>query len=101
MTIRAAIDRPLDPLRPDGRWARLLKALERGPLDPSQLFDAIDQGRYPRWRERRKIVVALHAMASLGLTAATHYGWVRTVTGAAALQALASADEPERRSCAG
>lgn len=101
-----ALDRPLNPLRPGGRWAKLLAALAGGPRDASDLYDAVGEGR-PRWRERRKIVRALQAMAGLGWTEATHWGWTRTPQGRDALRAIALAPdaptptpEPEPAPCA-
>lgn len=87
---RAAQDaaRPLGPLRPDGRWAALLRALEAGPMTPSALVRAVDDGRFQRWRLRQKVLRALHDMARLDLVAAAHAGWTRTAEGEAALQSL-------------
>lgn len=78
-----------DQLRPDGRWARLLAALAPGPADIGALLETTDQGRYPLWRERRKIRTALFDMADIGWVAATHWGWTRTAAGTAALQRVA------------
>jgi len=74
-----------DRLRPDGRWFRILTALAAGPADVGALLQAIDQLKYPLWRERRKIRTALFDMADLNWVEATHWGWVRTAAGTAAL----------------
>lgn len=84
-----------DRLRPDGRWSRLLAALGAGPADIAALLEATDQRRYPLWRERRKIRTALFDMADLGWVQATHWGWVRTVAGSAALAEATPATSPE------
>lgn len=74
-----------DQLRPDGRWARLLAALDPGPADAAALLAETDRGKYPLWRERRKIRTALFDMADLGWVEATDLGWVRTGAGTEAL----------------
>ena len=79
-----------DQLRAGGRWARLLTALGPGPADAAALLEATDQGKYPVWRERRKIRTALFDMADLGWVEATHWGWIRTGSGT---EAIASVDD--------
>ncbi len=88
-----------DRLRPDGRWVRLLTALAAGPADAGSLLEATDPGKYPLWRERRKIRTALFDMADLGWVEATHWGWARTAAGADAIDALPS--NPGDRRCCG
>lgn len=78
-------------LRPDGRWTRLLTALAAGPLSPDQLLEATDPGRYPVWRERKKIIAALHDMRDLGWIAGGRDRWIRTASGAAALRSVSDA----------
>lgn len=74
-----------DRLRPNGRWFRILTAMAAGPADIGSLLEAIDQRKYPLWRERRKIHTALFDMADLNWVEVTHWGWVRTEAGRAAL----------------
>ena len=83
-----------DRLRPDGRWFRVLTALGTGPADIGTLLESVDQGRYPLWRERRKIRTALFDMADLDWVAATPWGWVRTLDGGNALAEVTPAPTP-------
>lgn len=92
MTLRfsaaARPDRCME-LRAGGRWVRILAALGRGGMTADQLLEATDPGRYPRWRERKKIWAALHDMRDLGWIRAGVLGrWVRTASGAAALDSV-------------
>lgn len=76
-------------LRPGGRWTRLLTALAAGPLSADQLLEATDPGRYPRWRERKKIYAALQDMRDLGWIRSGLFGrWSRTAAGRAALESV-------------
>lgn len=79
-------------LRPGGRWTRLLTALAGGALSPDQLVEATDPGRYPVWRERKKVVAALHDMRALGWVAGGRDRWTRTASGAAALGSVKPAN---------
>jgi hypothetical protein len=85
-----------DQLRAGGRWARLLTELGKGPADVTELLQATDQGKYPLWRERRKIRTALFDMGNLGWVEATAWGWARTRAGT---EAFASIDD--RHPCGG
>lgn len=89
-----------EALRPDGRWVRILTALGEGPAEVGALLEATDQGKYPLWRERRKIRTALFDMADLGWVAATHWGWARTVDGTAALAEAATRPRDGGQPCA-
>lgn len=70
MTLRVSNPAGDGQLRPGGRWHRLLAALETGSKDVEQLLAATDLGRYPRWRERRKIESALSDMGRACLVSA-------------------------------
>lgn len=79
--------RGLGPLRPDGRWSRILEALAAGPLPQGAILKATNPGKYSRKIESLKIYTALRDMRAAGLI--EHVGargWLRTPTGEAALQ---------------
>lgn len=76
-------------LRPDGRWRRILEALEAGPLSLGRIRAVTDPGRYTRRIEGIKIYHALRDMTAVGLVDhQRNQGWILTPHGAAALQHL-------------
>lgn len=80
---------PKGRLAPGGRWERLLRHMRaHGPRRISALSRETDPGVHAGHIERRKIVLALKALADLGLANSTPDGWSITAAGAAALSAL-------------
>lgn len=80
-------------LRPDGRWRRILEALEAGPLSLGPIRALTDPGRYTRRVEGIKIYNALRDMTAVGLVDhRRNQGWILTPHGAAALRQLRRED---------
>lgn len=72
----------LDQIRSDGRWHRILRALDSQPMTTDQLFEATDPGKHAAAVERRKIKVALRDMTALDLIhKAAGWGWASTAAG--------------------
>lgn len=78
------------PIRPYGRWSRILEALADGPArlrdihHAARLPDSPHSGRV----EKHNTVRALSALVKRGLVAHTEVGFEITASGAAALSAL-------------
>lgn len=80
---------PKRTLAPGGRWERLMRHLHaHGPRPISALSRETDPGVHARHIERRKIMLALKALADLGLVHTTPDGWSLTAAGADALNHL-------------
>lgn len=79
-----------------GRWERILRATADHALTATEILDALDDGRYSRGQERRKIHTALHHMAREGLMVrlpGPPISYIATALGSRRLAEAGQADE--------
>lgn len=77
------------PIRPDGRWARILAALADGPMPLGEVVRAARDPAWARDTDRAKVFGALRRLAALGLTDRDQLGWFLTRDGRQAAEDLA------------
>lgn len=69
------------PIKPGGRWHRILRAVSTRPMRCGEILDATHVSDRPRKIENRKVWWAVTRMADVGLIAHTPAGFIATASG--------------------